>query len=57
MISRSLNFGGGSCADRLQEFSRADVNKDGVVSEEEFSVELKDRQGKSIDLNLVSMSS
>ena len=27
----------------LQEWTRADVNKDGVVSEEEFTMELKDR--------------
>lgn len=32
-----------------KEWNRADVNKDGVVSEEEFSVELKDRQEKKPD--------
>eukprot|EP00439_Symbiodinium_sp_Y106_P069193 s301_g11.t2 len=31
------------------EWDRADVNKDGVVSDEEFSLELHDRQGKSAD--------
>eukprot|EP00913_Durusdinium_trenchii_P010396 g9747.t1 len=33
----------------LQEWTRADVNKDGVVSEEEFTMELKDRQAKKKD--------
>ncbi|CAE7557875.1 unnamed protein product [Symbiodinium pilosum] len=32
-----------------EEWERADVNKDGVVSNEEFSLELHDRQGKSAD--------
>ncbi|CAK9082595.1 unnamed protein product [Durusdinium trenchii] len=32
-----------------EEWTRADVNKDGVVSEEEFTMELKDRQAKKKD--------